>query len=212
MTSRPAETVCLQSYQPCWREWIQLLSPPTGSYSCTGRLSAQAEPILHGQPTPQALHDVHTGNNSKTIFEEVGGPGQASRSLQDLTISIYLKRIGVLDCQTSAIYQIQQVSITSFILTLHDPVIQHAATLAIRREDLHRPAHKPMLEVIDIWRADPCASRKSLLKRVKGHVTMSDTGKRLEHVRGLQHQGQLLHATDDKASQIWSSAVASATT
>ena len=35
----------------------------------------------------------------------------------------------------STIYQKQQASIASLILTSHDPVVQHAATLAIKREE-----------------------------------------------------------------------------
>ena len=70
-----------------------------------------------------------------------------------------------------------------------------------------RPTHRPMLEVRDIWRTDPGANRKSLLKRAKAQVTECDSERRLEHARGLQHQGQLLRATDDKTANIWSSAV-----
>ena len=35
----------------------------------------------------------------------------------------------------------------------------------------------------------------------------NDTERRLHHARGLEHQGQLLRATDDKAAEMWSSAV-----
>ena len=108
----------------------------------------------------------------------------------------------------STVYKKQQASTASLILTSHDPVVQHAATLAIRREeDLCRPTHRPMLEVRDIWQTDPGANRKSLLKRAKAQVTECDSERRLEHARGLQHQGQLLRATDDKTANIWSSAV-----
>ena len=57
------------------------------------------------------------------------------------------------------------------------------------------------------WWADHGANRKSLLKGAKAQVTECDSERRLEHARGLQHQGQLLHATDDKTVNIRSSAV-----
>ena len=35
----------------------------------------------------------------------------------------------------------------------------------------------------------------------------NDAQRRLQHARGLEHQGQLLRATDEKAADIWFSAV-----
>ena len=35
----------------------------------------------------------------------------------------------------------------------------------------------------------------------------NDAQRRLQHARGLERQGQLLRATDNKATYIWSSAV-----
>ena len=107
----------------------------------------------------------------------------------------------------SIVYR-KQATVTSLILTSPDPIVQHSATLAIRREDhLTRPSHTPMLEVREIRQTDPGASRKSLLKKAKAHVATCDKERRLEHARSLQHQGQLLHATDQKAAGIWPSSV-----
>ena len=107
-----------------------------------------------------------------------------------------------------AIYQKQQTSITTLFLTSSDPIVQHTAKLAIRREqDINRPIYKPMLEVRDIWQVDPGASRKSLGKTVKVQVTESDSERSLEDARSLPHQGQLLCVTEDKATSILSAAV-----
>ena len=58
-----------------------------------------------------------------------------------------------------------------------------AVKLAVRREEsLCRQTHRPMLEVREIWQEDPGASRKSLLKRAKAQVTVSDADKRL-HIK-----------------------------
>ena len=108
----------------------------------------------------------------------------------------------------SILYQKQQASTASLLLSSTDPIVRHATTLATRREEnLHRPTQRPMLEAREIWQADPGASRKSLLKKVKAHVAVRDKERRLEHAKSLQHQGQLLRATDQKAANIWSSAV-----
>ena len=108
----------------------------------------------------------------------------------------------------STCYQKQQASVASLLLTSPDPIIQHTAKLAVMKEEnLRRPLHRPMLEVREIWQADPGASRKSLCKRAKTNVTVRDAEKRLEHARNLQHQGQLLRATESEAACTWSSAV-----
>ena len=58
-----------------------------------------------------------------------------------------------------------------------------------------------------MWTEDPGASRKSLLKRAKAQVAVCDAERRLKHARSLQHQGQLLRATESKAAGMWSSVV-----
>ena len=108
----------------------------------------------------------------------------------------------------STIYRKQQATVASLLLTSPDPIIQHTVKLAISREqNLCRPTHKPMLEVRDMWTADPGASRKSLLKKAKTQVAACDAERRLEHARSLQHQGQLLRATERRAAGMWSSVV-----
>ena len=118
---------------------------------------------------------------------------------------LYLpKKLGGLGLPAlTTLYNKQQASFASLILTSTDPVVQHAAKLAIRREhSLCRSIHRPMLDVRNTWQADPGAS-----KRAKSHVTECDSEERLEHARGLHHQEQLLRDTEDKATNIWSSAV-----
>ena len=86
-------------------------------------------------------------------------------------------------------------------------MVQHIAHLTIKIEqNLHRPIYRPTLEVRDIWQEDPDTNRK-LLKKVKIQATERESKKRLEHARSLQHQGQLMRATEDKAASTWSSAV-----
>ena len=107
----------------------------------------------------------------------------------------------------STVYQKQQRSDASLILTSRKPVVQHIAHQTIKREqNLHRPIYRPTLEVRDIWQEDP-ETNKTLLKKVKIQATERESKKRLEHARSLQHQGQLMCATEDKAASTFSSAV-----
>ena len=88
------------------------------------------------------------------------------------------------------VYQKQQRSDASLILTSRKPVVQHIAHLTIKREqNLHRPIYRPMLEVRDIWQEDP-ETNKTLLKKEKIQATERESEKRLEHARSQQHQGQ----------------------
>ena len=108
----------------------------------------------------------------------------------------------------TTVYWKQKAILASLIFTSSDPVVQHTAKLAINKElHLQRPTHMPMLEVRDIWQTDPGATKKSLVKKSKKYVDLCDKERRLEHARGLEHQGQLLRATDQKAAEILSSAV-----
>ena len=108
----------------------------------------------------------------------------------------------------NALYQKQRASLACQILTSTDPTVRHTATLGIRREEeLSRPKFKPMTVARDTWQKDPSANRKALTRRTKATIMENDAQRRLQHARGLEHQGQLLRATEDKASDIWSSAV-----
>ena len=108
----------------------------------------------------------------------------------------------------SAVYRKQQASVASLLLTSSDPTVQHTTKLAIEKERrLCRPLHQPLLEVREIWQGDPGISRKSLTKRARAQVTADDAERRLDHAKGLQHQGQLLRATDSEAASIWANAV-----
>ena len=108
----------------------------------------------------------------------------------------------------STLYKKQCASVACQILTSRDPIVHHTSTLEIRREaDLNRPTHRPMIATRDIWKKDPSANKKSLTRRAKVAIMENDTERRLYHARGLEHEGQLLHATDDKAAEMWSSAV-----
>ena len=87
-------------------------------------------------------------------------------------------------------------------------VVRHTATLEIRREaDLNRPTHRPMIATRDNWKKDPSANKKSLTRRAKVAIMENDTERRLHHARELEHQEKLLRATDDKATEMWSSVV-----
>ena len=108
----------------------------------------------------------------------------------------------------STIYRKQQASVACLLLTSPDPVVQHTAKVAIRREEsLCRPTHRPMLEVREIWKQEPNVSSKSLLKRAKTQIAVDDADRRLEHARSLPHQGQLLRATESAEASKWSAAV-----
>jgi len=54
---------------------------------------------------------------------------------------------------------------------------------------------------------DSVIIRKALTRRTKVTTMENDVQRRLQHGRGLEHQGQLLRATDYKAADIWSSTV-----
>ena len=64
-----------------------------------------------------------------------------------------------------------------------------------------------MLEVRDIWHKDLDTNRRTLPKKAKIQATEHKSVERLEHARGLQHQRQLIRATEDKAASTWTSAV-----
>ena len=94
------------------------------------------------------------------------------------------------------------------MLTSRDPAVRHITTLEIRREEnLNRLKFKPMLFARDLWVHDPNANKKALIRKTKTAIMARDAETRLEHAHGLEHQGQLLRATDDKAAGIWASAV-----
>ena len=106
----------------------------------------------------------------------------------------------------STVYQNQQRPVASLILTSHGPVVQYIAHLSIKREqNLHRLIYRPTLEVRDIWHNDSDANRKTLLKKAKIQFTERESNKRLEDAKSQQHQGQLMHATEEKASSTLSS-------
>ena len=92
--------------------------------------------------------------------------------------------------------------------TLKDPTVRYTTSLEIRREDeLNRPKFKPMITARDIWQKDPSANKKTLTRKMKAAIMECDVERRLQHAKRLEHQGQLLRAADDKAAEIWTSAV-----
>ena len=121
--------------------------------------------------------------------------------------STFQNRKEVSDFQLLAQSTRKQRSDASLILTSRKPVVQHIAHLTIEREqNLHRPIYRPTLEVRDIWHEDSDIN-KTLLKKEKIQATERESKKRQEHARNLQHQGELMRATEDKAASIRSSAV-----
>ena len=94
------------------------------------------------------------------------------------------------------------------LLTSHDPVVRHTASMKIWREGaLARTLHKPMCAARDVIQCDPGANKRTLVRRVKAYIMERETAKRLECAKSRKHQGQLLHETEDDAAGIWSSAV-----
>ena len=107
----------------------------------------------------------------------------------------------------SSLYQKQRASVACLALTSKDPTVRHTATLEIKREEqLSRAKFQPMIMARNSWQADPNANKRTLTRRTKAAIMEEDTERRLRHARGLEHQGQLLRATDDKAAEIWTSA------
>ena len=111
----------------------------------------------------------------------------------------------------SLLFKKQQISQACQILTSHDPIIRHTATIRTQQEEsLQRPKLKPMLAARDALKENPGANGKKVRKRAKTAVVMADAETRLEHAKSLQHQGELFRSVEDgEASSAWSSAVLS---
>ena len=77
----------------------------------------------------------------------------------------------------------------------------------LQQRESRGSADQPLLEVREIWQGDPGISSKSLTKRARAQVTEDDAERRLDHVKGLQHQGEHLRATDSEGASTWANAV-----
>ena len=91
----------------------------------------------------------------------------------------------------STVYQKQQTSVASLILTSSDPIVQHIAHLTIKKE---QNLHRPTLEVRDTWYKNTDTNRKAFPKKEKIQVTERESDERLEST----HQGQLMCAMKAK--------------
>ena len=108
----------------------------------------------------------------------------------------------------SSSYQKLKDSLCCQLLTSHDPVVRHTASMKIRREGaLTRTLHKPTCAARDVMQCDPGANKRMLVRRMKAYIMERETAKRLEHAKSRKHQGQLLRETVDDAAGIWSSVV-----
>lgn len=154
-------------------------SPPTTSFSC----SSQAVICL------RLIRDFMV-NQLPTSWVTLNMEVKATRFLKRWdalarssdTLRLYLpKADGDLGLPAiSTVYQKQQTTVANLIITSSDPIIQHTATLTMRREKyLTRPPHTTILKVREILQTDPSASRKSPIKKAKAHVATCKTEKGL---------------------------------
>ena len=108
----------------------------------------------------------------------------------------------------SSSYQKLRASLCCQLLTSHNPVVHHTASMKIQREGaLTKTLHKLMCAARDVMQCDPGANKRILVRRVKAYIMERETAKRLEHAKSMKHQSQLLLETEDDAAGIWSSAV-----
>ena len=133
---------------------------------------------------------------------------ELARSSDPLRLYLPKKHSGLALPSISSWYQKLRASLCCHLLTSHDPVVCHTASIEIRREGaLTRTLHQPMCAARDVMQCDPGANKRTLVRRVKAYIMEREIAKRLERAKSRKHQGQLLRETEDEAAGIWSSAV-----
>ena len=128
------------------------------------------------------------------------------------TALLYLPcRMGGLNLPAlSSLYKRLQVSRQCQLLTSPDPCVRHIAEKQLQAETCRtRKKFKPAVVVRDAMVEDPGASRKALLSAAKGRVNESDNVARLNQVKSLERQGEMLRATTPDTATIWAKAIQS---
>ena len=110
----------------------------------------------------------------------------------------------------SSLYKRLQVSRQCQFLTSPDPCVRHIAEKQLQAEALQtRKKFKPAVVVRDAMVEDPDTSRKALLSAAKGRVNNSDNVARLDQVKSLERQGEMLRATTPDTATTWAKAIQS---
>ena len=134
----------------------------------------------------------------------MGGSGQVSQH--------YLpQRDGGLNLPSpSSLYQCLQVSRQCQLLTSADPTVRFIAEENLKLEMASkRKKFRPAMVVQEVMKDDPSQTRRALRIASMRKVKMDEDESRLENLKGLPRQGQMMRISTPEAASTWAKSIQS---